>query len=199
MRGKPHRFHVAILALALLTAILTQPHATAASRTRLQEDEIKAGFIYNFLLFTKWPDTDTGAKTLRIGILGEDGVGAALLPLESMTVGNREVRLVRIEKDTSADLIRACDLVFFHASADDADRVLAILAGHPIVTVGEDPGFLEKGGMINLLQRGDSVKFEVNAVTAEGAGIRFRAKMLRLAIRVLSSTDIPGSDSGRQR
>lgn len=193
MRAKRYRFSGCIAALALFTVLGLPPSALRAdSPTRLPADEIKAGFIYNFLLFAELPDTGKAgnADFLRIGILGDGGIEEALAPLEDMLVGGRGVCVVQIKEDATAEELSACDLLFIPSAAQaSVSRILTRLNRAPVITVGEDPRFLENGGMINFVSQAEHVKFEVNAMAAEQCGIRFRAKMLRLAVRVLSATN----------
>jgi len=55
-------------------------------------------------------------------------------------------------------------------------------------------GFLESGGIINLLTDHDKIRFEVNMAAAQRAALRIRSRLLRLAVRVLK-TDKPHSDN----
>jgi hypothetical protein len=41
------------------------------------------------------------------------------------------------------------------------------------------------GGMIALLLNKESMKFEINRAAAERVGIKFRSRLLRLAVRII--------------
>jgi hypothetical protein len=59
--------------------------------------------------------------------------------------------------------------------------------------VGEMPGFLEAGGIMNFLMEDNKVRFEVNAAAAKHAKLKIRSQLLRLAKRVIEEKDAPES------
>jgi hypothetical protein len=54
-----------------------------------------------------------------------------------------------------------------------------------VATVADSAGFLEQGGMINLIMEANRVRFEINAVAAERAGLTISSQLLKLAKRVV--------------
>jgi len=51
----------------------------------------------------------------------------------------------------------------------------------PILTVGETPGFAERGGVIRLVLEDNKVRFEVNVDAAHQAGLTISSRLLTLA------------------
>ena len=70
-----------------------------------------------------------------------------------------------------------------HSSYADWRRLL-LEPRAPALTVGDVPGFLAAGGMIELLIDNDSVRFDVNLVALRGQHIRLPAQVLKLARQV---------------
>jgi hypothetical protein len=57
----------------------------------------------------------------------------------------------------------------------------AVLKGTGVLTVGEAPGFIADGGIVNFKLEGGRVRFEINVVAAEQEQIRISSKLLSLA------------------
>jgi hypothetical protein len=77
----------------------------------------------------------------------------------------------------------ACDVIYMHSSFADWRRLLAE-PRVPALTVGDVPGFLAAGGMIELLIDNDSVRFDVNLTALRAQHIRLPAQVLKLARQV---------------
>jgi hypothetical protein len=65
-----------------------------------------------------------------------------------------------------------------------------------VLTVGDMNGFLESGGVINLIMENNKVHFEINISAAKRAGIAIRSQLLKLAKRVIKE-DTPQDDKMR--
>ena len=173
-------FSVLVLAIVCSTVCLAAPLSL--------EYQIKAGFIYKFLLFAEWPEAASGAPetTITIGILGDDPFGNAFRPIEGQTVDGKTLAIKRFEKGTPCEMLRRCRLLFISPSLkDDIEEILASLKDHPVLTVSEVRLFVDSGGMINLTTKKDRVRFEINKAAAEHVGIKFRSRLLRVASRVV--------------
>ena len=152
--------------------------------------EVKAGFLYHFLQFAAWPEQPGPGteKPISIGILGRDDFADAFEPVEGDSVDGRTLVIRRLRGYAPVTSLEQCDLLFISSSLrGEVKRILKSLAGRPVLTVSEVEGFVEAGGMINLLIVESTVRFEINAAAAERVGIEFRSKLLRLAVRVLGS------------
>jgi hypothetical protein len=60
-------------------------------------------------------------------------------------------------------------------------RILASIRGLSILTVGEAKGFAEHGGMINLTQEENRLRFEINLDAAQQSRLKISSKLLALA------------------
>ena len=81
--------------------------------------------------------------------------------------------------------ITGCHVVFVPGPGNPAGKaVLQAIGDHPVLTVGESPGFLDDGGVVRLQVIDRRVRFEVNATAAERVGLRLSSQLLRLAVRV---------------
>ncbi len=192
----PDRRSCAVLA-GLLCAIalsLAPARATPAPK-QPAEYEIKAAFLYRFLFFIKWPgdtDGDDNSAPVVIGIVGRDPFDNAFAEIEDLPKGpaNRVVEIRRLGPYQPTLDLEACDLLFVSRSArGDVPAIAKRLSGRPVLLVADHPGFIEAGGMINLVLQDRLVRWEINRTAITYAGLRPQAQLLRNAVRIV---DKPG-------
>ena len=188
--GRP----VIAVALAAASASLMLPPSSHDQRvSEYQPHQVKAAAIYNFLLFTSWPDGTSEDGALVVGVLGADDIERAFGPVKNEGIGGRPLETRRLRKKTPASELYECHVIFLSTSAaSDHARLLSLLDDRAVLTISDSEGFLDKGGMINLVTQGNKIKFEVNTAAADRAGIKFRAKLLRLAVRIVREDDGDG-------
>jgi len=61
-----------------------------------------------------------------------------------------------------------------------------------MLTVGDDAGFLEAGGILEFAYAGNTIQFAVNLAAAKRAGLKIDARLLALAQRVLTEKESTG-------
>jgi hypothetical protein len=166
-----------------LLALLASVAAPVAARQPSLEYDVKAAFVLNFTRFVEWPAASR-RPPFAACVLAPDPFGGRLeatVAGEQWMGGGIEVRHVRDLHDAGA-----CHLLYVPAGAaekfaDDA----SLLAGRPVLTIGEHPRFLEQGGMIHLFLEQNRVRFSVNQRAAESAGLQISSRLLRLARTVI--------------
>jgi hypothetical protein len=178
MRSRATSFFGFVLWLALLSG------SGRAQPSPPSEYEIKAAFIFNFARFIEWPSKSFSTTTapLVIGILGQNPFHNDL----QKTIGAKTVddhRLVILELNSPSSATN-CHIIFI--SSSEKPRLAPILQGlkgASVLTVGETDGFTENGGMINFVQEGTKIRFQINNEAATRAGLKISSKLLNLAVR----------------
>jgi hypothetical protein len=56
-----------------------------------------------------------------------------------------------------------------------------------VLTVGESPDFLTKGGMINFVLESGKVRFDVNVPAASARGLSLGSRLLRVARQTIGT------------
>jgi hypothetical protein len=164
-----------VAALAGLQPLGAQTGATA------EEYQLKAAFVYRFPQFVEWPPAAfDGQDSLHVCVSAPNPFGNTLEELVAGETMNGR-RLVVREVGRSTD-IGGCHVLFVPAAAQ-SERLLQAAKGS-VLTIGESPTFLDEGGIINLRVVDRRVRFEVNAVAAERAGLKLSSQLLRLAMVV---------------
>jgi hypothetical protein len=176
-----------ILIIALSVSLSWAPGALAQDRDSSNSSEylIKAGFIFNFAKFVDWPPATFAQpdSPIVIGILGTDPFGAIIDQIvQDKKIGGRGFVVKRLKWGTDLKDLRECKILFVGASERvHIDELVQIVRGLPILTVGETPGFAERGGVIRLVLEDNKVRFEVNVEAARQAGLTISSRLLTLA------------------
>jgi hypothetical protein len=169
------------LVSGLLAVAVLLTHALPAAAEALPEYRLKALFVYNFALFTEWPD-DVG-DTLTLCVYGPDPFGAEIDALRGKQVGSRSIS---VQRKGIGEPVGGCQILFIAAPAINAvPQVLKRLSGSPVLTIADSPGAARRGVALNLSVAADRVTFEANLQAARGAGLNLSSKLLRLATQVI--------------
>lgn len=171
----------------LALAILALLAPWLASGQRPTSAEVEAAFLRNFARYLRWPDQafpDAGAPW-RICVLGEDPFGPVLeRTFDGRTEQGRGFQIVRA---AAVAELPACQIVVIaYGRSEQRRAALAELRGRPVLTVGDAPGFLQEGGMIQF-QVSDRVEFGVNLDQARAAALKVQAKVLEVAREVVEN------------
>jgi hypothetical protein len=166
-----------------------QPGTIAAVYEKEQEvsaSKIKAAFLYNFFLFVNWPSLPE--RTVTIGILGNNPFGNSFLEVENQLVKglNRQLSIKRLGPYTAGADLTQCQILFISSSEQEYwKEIFRQLEGRPVLTVGDQKGFLEAGGMMNFLLVQKKIRWEINRVPLNQSGLRMNSQLLESAVRIL--------------
>jgi hypothetical protein len=189
--------------------VLPTPRARAETAPQ-REYEVKAAFVYNFLKFVvggrfgraDGPEAAPGDpnRPIVVGVMGRVSSKAGFVELQGKLVQDRRVEvrfLPSLEdfRDAEPNLpaeyppmgkLRECHVLFVSRSEHPyRSRFLPHLQKDGILLVGETPGFLEAGGIINLTIEEKKVRFEMNLAAAARGKLQIRSRLLRLAARTI--------------
>jgi hypothetical protein len=168
-------------AAAPLLLLICTAGETAAQTA---EDAVKAAFLYNFTRYIEWPAAALGPEaTFHVCAAAQPAMAAEI---EAMLRGEEvQGRPVRLLTHPTGDGTLPCHVFYFGATAGEhADGALASLKGAPVLTVGEGPSFIDRGGMITFVLENDRVKFDINKTAIDRAGLAVSSKLLRVARHV---------------
>jgi TonB family protein len=111
------------------------------------------------------------------------------------SIGTHPVEAKRISTE---DELKSCQLIFLRSSAGRkrTQAVISALANASVLLVGEDEGFLQEGGMINLFLKNGTVRFEVDRSSLDRANIHLSTELLALAN---TERGLPNGPTGESR
>jgi hypothetical protein len=189
---------IVVLAGSVLVSACMGSHAgeSGAGGTRVApEYVIKAGYLYNFFLFVKWPDTGDapgGGTPLVLGILGTDRFGDAFAKVDGAPVPglNRPMKIRKMGPYRRSLDLSACHILFIDASERrHLAAIFSAIHAASVLTVSDMKGFVDAQGMIGFVNHGEFVRWEINRTPMRAAGIAVSAQLLRSAVYVADGPD----------
>lgn len=172
-----------VFILLLLLGWWRQAPSTAAMQP-ITDAEIKATLLFKFVPFVRWPRrTTVPADNFIFLIVGNDPFGRVIDHYEGDTIRGRPLKIVRLApQDLELDAIPACDMMYISRSvAEQLEPLLKTLERKPILTVSDQPGWGQKGIMINFFESEETVRFEINPKKTRQAGLKVGAQLLKLS------------------
>ncbi|MHC4118478.1 MAG: YfiR family protein [Planctomycetota bacterium] len=211
MSIKTHKLIVP--ALVLIAASMATPARSGSELDR--EHRVKAAFVYNFIKFVDWPKEKMADanEPIVIGVIGYKGFVRAFDPVKDKKIKNKRISIEYFkdfEKLTKSgaddhnwnqkmEMLKKCHVLLLCTCnatfIENSSQIVSALEGLPVLTVGDTDGFLESGGIINLLKEEDKVRFEVNVAAAKRNKLKISSKLLRLARRVLKENSLGKQES----
>src|SRR5271166_1792858 len=185
------------LSIVAIAALSAGAAPTVGPTDGASEYQVKAAYLYNFIKSTEWPEQSwQNDAPLVIEVVGgdEEFVDTVKRTVSGKTVGLRSITVKRADSIADLDL---CHLVFFRSSAGRkrTETIISTLANAAILLVGEDNEFLRQGGMINLVLKNGTVRFELDRASLERAGLRLSPTLLALANPGRGSSNAPTIES----
>lgn len=167
--------------LGLLLCSASIALASNAHADESGEYMLKAAFLYNFAIFTSWPERNM--DNFNLCIYGKDPFNRDFDSL--MQKKNINERKVIIHRMNTTDRLDQCQLVFIsRAAIGDLAGVINSIKDKPVLTVADSPGVSEQGVVLNMNVKDDKITFEANLNRARKAGLNLSSQLLRLATEV---------------
>ena len=171
----------------VLLSVAPLVSASAPAQNPGIEYDVKAAFLLNFSRYVTWPAERT-KPPFRICVYGSNPFGSRLTVAVS---GERwqgapiDVRMLQTLSDG-----RACHILYVPDAEGDVLGDHWSVGDVPTLTVGEHERFLAQGGMIRFFLENNRVRFSINLVNAESAGLQISSRLLRLARSVVAPESV---------
>ena len=170
--------------LLLVSSLFGFPASTTATET-YDEYHLKAAITYNIAKFVKWPEeafADAEAP-LIIFVIGNRDTNSGFASLEGQLLGHRPI-LIRYAESPN-DFQNAHILFIARSKRRQLDETLLKLQGNPILTISDIENFVTQGGMINLVQRGNNIRFAINLDVSMAVDLQVSSQLYSLATEVI--------------
>lgn len=164
-------------AAGTILCVLTFAAVSASAQTFEEAaDQVKAAVIFNIAKFSRWESLSAGR--LAICTVGESHLLEAL----AQAVAGKELHGLPVVVMKASDDMKDCQVTVVTREAfAETERIVSLARGRGILTIGEHPRFLAKGGMVNLVVRGQRVRFGVNTTAVRQSMVTLSSKLLQLA------------------
>jgi len=157
--------------------------SAAESSLIVQEDKLKAVYVFNFIRFTEWP-LDSKAlpvKQTNLAIFGNNDL-LNILHGKSFQKTALGARLNTFSCSTPVSCIANAQALYIdHSERGDLEEILRLLSNKPILTISDTPAFAEKGGMIELKRHNGAIIFRINLQAIKRANLYVSSQLLQMA------------------
>lgn len=182
---KRQRLRGSLLACVALVATAVVHAATVS------EHELKLALTYKVAKFVSWPAARESSQSFALCVLGDNPFEGALDGVAGLTVKDRGIDVHQAA--SLVELAEGCDLVFVSRSEGERlEEILAALAGEPVLTVSDTPGFAARGGIVELEARGSRIGFTINVAAYRRAGLAISSQLLELATLIETTAEGSG-------
>ena len=155
---------------------------------QIQEYELKAVYLYNFLHFIHWP-TSPGAedaKPMVIGIVGKSPFGKTLeaLKVSLEVTGKPPITIKEFGPYRSGIDLTACNILFVcNSEKNNFQQIINSLKHAPVLTVADTNNFIKSGGMINMVKYEGKIRWVINRAATANTQLRVSSQLLKIAIK----------------
>ena len=173
---------LAVLVPGLFVGLwLTIPLA-AQPKPKPTDYQVKAAYLSDFGRFVEWSSRakPSPEESFDLCVLGPDPFGPALdAAIAGERIGGAALTARRIARPQEA---LGCRILFIASpETNQLEAILTTLGTASVLTVGDMPDFVKRGGMIQFVLDGNRVRFEINIPASRHAGLNLSSELLKLA------------------
>jgi hypothetical protein len=181
----------ALVRIALICICSAIGGICAAAEPVYSPAAVKSAFLHRFASYVEWPEAAASAEMFTVGVYGGDDVAEQLERLlPELKIQNRRAQLRRV---AAPEDLAGVHVLYIGQGGPQSRAIISAAARLPILTVTDGAGGLESGSVINFVQVGRNIRFEVSLRAAERSQLRIASGLLSVAMRV---EDRPRADTG---
>jgi len=152
-----------------------------AAQTSTTSAALKAAFLYNFAKLTEWPaEALRPGQRLELCVADEREVADALEQIiRSRAPEGHELEVQVLESEAQ---VRSCHVLY--VGAHDGKRLAQLTDAArdaPVLVVSCAEHFAEWGGIVQLIEEKERMRFAINVTAAARARLTLSSKLLSLA------------------
>lgn len=152
----------------------------ASSQPSYSEDVVKAVLLERIVTFLSWSAPASPETAVELVVLGRGTLGGEVERVYTRRkFAGRSIAVRYAERPEQIG--KAHIVIIGRDYADELRTVLGACAREGVLTVGDTPGFGERGVAINFYRDGARVRFEVAPSALKRARIQASYKLLTLA------------------
>lgn len=185
MKTKRLTINKKIIAALMMFAMCFCGPAIAQRSEKVDIDQLKVAFVFNFSKFFSWPNNDKWleVETFNICINDASVAGGKFESLSGQSIQEKPVRLVDLSQD-NFDIGMSCHVWYIGRANYQANlKRLEDVYGNSVLTIGEHPGFASDGGIVELVLVDNHFKFKIDADLAAREQLSVSSRLMSLSIR----------------
>lgn len=164
--------------ISFLFILLSLP--VQAESTMVNERDMKAALIYNFAVFTAWPES--GETAFNVCVFDEDKENLNKDILRSKQINGKPIHFEVIFSNSD---VKKCQLIYLEDSKNREDKtLLESMVNFSVLSIEDTTDKVASAGIINIHLDHKKYKFTVNNEAAKRSNLTVSSKLLRLATKV---------------
>jgi len=163
------------LGIAGIAGLLALACSARAQAPNL-EYSVKANYLVRFAAFVEWPPQafDSPQAPVTVCVSGRDPFGAVL---DRAAAGQAaHGRPVALRRPANAQAVAGCNILYLGEGG--------LAEAPPMTLTVTDEAVSPRHGMIHFVIAQDRVRFHIDRVAAEAAGVSINSRLLNLALSV---------------
>ncbi|MFT7388118.1 MAG: hypothetical protein ACI8VC_001362 [Candidatus Endobugula sp.] len=141
---------------------------------------VKAALSYNFAKYTQWPEAQQRNEVTFCYFNS-----AYINGFERLAAKTLNEKKIVVRQVDSVNVTAGCQLIYIDSKdRNKLQRLFLYLKNKPILTVSDMAGFVTDGGMIEIINQDNKLRFKVNLEQLERQGLTISSEVLKLAVQV---------------
>jgi len=154
---------------------------------------VKALFLFNFANYVEWPSKAfrSADDDIIMCLYGDIQFGSFLQSVDRTLIGMRRLKILQTKE--RKDIVSGCQILFVSKDRnEELPDFFKYLKFVYILSVGDQLGFADKGGIINIFRTSDRMQFDINLTNASKHGLSISSELLSIAreVKRLSRLDV---------
>lgn len=151
-----------------------------ADTIQVDERDMKAALIYNFSIYTAWPELNSNSFNVCTFEDDEENINASLLESKKVHGKPMHFKVIRDAAD-----VKTCQVLYIEETMHIYSRRYSQLIDKlAILTISETSHQLDSSGIINIKLENKKYNFTINNQVAKQLNLLVSSKLLRLATKV---------------
>ena len=147
-------------------------------------DPLKVAYLYNIAKFTRWPEKvwPNQSAPFQLCFYGDNDLADALQVLLTKNINGHPIVLLKPKYEPE---FKQCHAFYIDTLERHRYRYLLSLIDQELVlVVSDDSPFFASGGLVNLVEKNQRLRFQINTQELERSQLQFSSKLLELAILI---------------
>lgn len=148
--------------------------------TASNENTLRSLFIYNFTKHIEWPGSRLVTTRFNIGVYGSPELTEKILKVtKGRTVFDKMIDVKNVTDSTDFGGLHILYVV--RTNTLKIEKIVQQYGESGLLIITEEKGMLEKGVGINMIQKHDNLRFELNEEALRKAGLKVSNQLINLA------------------